>query len=93
MAILFVHFSPISEVHGSYFISNHKIVSCLVEFLFVANHQDKVVTFPQYHKINVDRPKEDLAVSALVAYPSVDLDTLMNNMYLACLISEIFMLP
>ena len=64
-----LHFSPISEMHGSYFISNHKIVSCLVEFLFVANHQDKVVTFPQYHKINVDRLKEDLAVSALVAYP------------------------
>ena len=33
------------------FIGDHKIVSCLVDFPSVANHQDKVVTFCQYHKI------------------------------------------
>ena len=36
--------SAISQVHGSCFISDHKIVSCLVDFPPVANHQDKVVT-------------------------------------------------
>ena len=69
-------FSEISEVHGSCFISDHKIVFCLVDFLSVANHQDKVVTFRQYHKINVDRLKEVLAASAFVAYPSDNIDTL-----------------
>ena len=45
----------------------------------MANHQDKVVTFCQYHKINVDRLKEDLAVSAFVAYPSDDIDPLYEQ--------------
>ena len=31
-------FSSISEVHGSCFICDHKIVSCLVYFPSVANH-------------------------------------------------------
>ena len=69
-------FSAISEVHHSCFISDHKIISCLVDFLSVANHRDKVVTFRQYHKINVDRLKEGLAISAFVSNPSDDIDTL-----------------
>ena len=48
-------FSAISDVHSSCFISDHKIISCLVDFPCVANHHDKIVTFRQYHKINVDR--------------------------------------
>ena len=50
-----MEFSSISEVHSSCCINDHKIVSCLTDFPSVANHQDKVVTFHQYHKINVDR--------------------------------------
>ena len=69
-------FSAISEVHGSCFISDHKIISFLFYFPSVANHHDKVVTFRQYHKINVDRLKEDLATSAFVANPSDETDTL-----------------
>ena len=72
-------FSAISEVHGSRFINDHKIISCLVDFPSVANHHDKVVTFHQYHKINVDRLKEDLAASAFVANPSDDIDTLYEQ--------------
>ena len=63
-----MEFLAISEVHGSCFISDHKSVSCLVDFPSVANHQAKVVTFRQYHKINVDRLKEDLVAPAFVAY-------------------------
>ena len=45
----------------------------------MANHQDKVVAFRQYHKINVVRLSEDLAASAFVAYPSDDIDTLYEQ--------------
>ena len=62
-----------------FFISDHKIVTCLVDFPSVANHQDKVVTFRQYHKINVDRFKEDLGASAFVAYLLEDIDTLYEQ--------------
>ena len=65
-------FSGISEVHGSCFISDHKIISCSVDFLCVSKHHDKIVTFRQYHKINVERLREDLAASAFVAHPSDD---------------------
>ena len=85
MAILLIlllaptDFSAISEVHGSCFISDHKIISCLVEFPCVANHHGKIVTFHQYHKINVDRLREDLAASAFGAHPSDDIDTLYEQ--------------
>ena len=45
----------------------------------MANHHDKVVTFCQYHKINVDRLKEDLAASAFVANPSDDINILYEQ--------------
>ena len=73
--LLLAEFSAISEVHGSCFISNLKIISCLVDFPSVENHHNKVVTFRQHHKINVDRLKEDLVASAFVANPSDDIDT------------------
>ena len=63
-------------MHGSCFISHHKIISCLVDFPSVANHHDIVATFRQYHEINVDRLKEDLMASAFVANPTDDIDTL-----------------
>ena len=66
-------------MHGSCFIIDHKIISCLVDFPSVANHHDKVVTFRQNHKITVDRLKEGLAASALVAYPSDDINTLYEH--------------
>ena len=58
--------------------------SCLVDFPSVAINQDKVVTFCQYHKTNVDRLKEDLVASASVAYPSDDIATLYEQ-YLSSL--------
>ena len=72
LLLALTEFLPISEVHGSYFISDHKHISSLVYFPSVANHQDKVVTLHQYHKIYIIH----LASSALVAYPSDDIDTL-----------------
>ena len=71
--------SGISEVHGSCFISDHKIISCSVDFPCVSKHHDKIVTFRQYHKINVERLREDLAASAFVAHPSDDIDTLYEQ--------------
>ena len=72
-------FSFISEVHSSCFISDHKVASCLVDFLSVANHQDKVTTFCQYHKINFDKLKGYLVASAFATYPSNDPDTLYEQ--------------
>ena len=74
-------FSAISEVHGSCFIRDHKIISSLVDFPSVANHHKikyKVVTFRQYHKINVDRLKDLLPIHQTTLTHS------MNNMYLVC---------
>ena len=46
----------------------------------MTNYQDKkVLTFHQYHKINIDRLRDDLAVSAFVAFPSDDIDTLYEQ--------------
>ena len=39
----------------------------------------QIVTFRQYHKINVERLREDLAASAFVAHPSDDIDTLYEQ--------------
>ena len=72
-------FSAISEVHGPCFISDHKIISCLIDFQSAGNHQNKVVTFRPYLKINVDRFKEDLVASAFVANPSDDIDTIYEQ--------------
>ena len=69
-------FSAISEVHGSCFISDHKIISCLIDFPSMANHHDKVVIYHQHHKISVDRLKENLPASVFIANPSDDIDTL-----------------
>ena len=66
-------------MHGSCFICDHEIVSFLVNIPSVANHQDKLVTFGQPHKINIDGLKDDLAASAFVAYLSHNIDTLSEQ--------------
>ena len=45
-------FSAISDVKGSGFISDHKIISCVVDFPSLDTPIQKVVTFRQYHKLN-----------------------------------------
>ena len=45
-------FSAISDVKGSGFISDHKIISCVVDFPSLDTPMQKVVTFHQYHKLN-----------------------------------------
>ena len=72
-------FSAISDMHGSCFISDHKMVSCFVDFPSVANNQDKFVTFRQYHKINIVRLKDYVVASEFVAYPSHNIDTLYEQ--------------
>ena len=47
-------FSAISDVKGSDFISDHKIISCVVDFPSLDTPIQKVVTFRQYHKLNID---------------------------------------
>ena len=48
-------FSAISDVKGSGFISDHKIISCVVDFPSLDTPIQKVVTFRQYHKLNIDK--------------------------------------
>ena len=53
-------FSAISDVKGSDFISDHKIISCVVDFPSLDTPIQKVVTFHQYHKLNIDKFRSDL---------------------------------
>ena len=75
-------FSAISDVKGSGFISDHKIISCLVDFPSLATPMHKVVTFRQYHKLDIDKFRSDLAIP-FVSSPSYDI--------LGCLAFLIFM--
>ena len=47
-------FSAISDVKGSGFISDHKIISCVVDFPSMVTPMQKVVTFRQYHRMHID---------------------------------------
>ena len=61
-------FSAISDVKGSGFISDHKII--------------KVVTFRQYHKLNIDKFRSDLLAIPFVSSPSDDID-LLHEQYMS----------
>ena len=76
-------------MHGLCFISAHKIVSSLVDFPSVANHKKKVLTFRQYHKINIDRLKDDLTATAFVTSKFHNINTLYEQ-YMSSL-SALFM--
>ena len=60
-------FSAISDVKGSGFISDHKIISFVVDFPSSDTPIQKVVTFCQYHKLNIIR---------FISSPSNDIDVL-----------------
>ena len=53
-------FSAISDVKGSGFISDHKIISCVVDFPSLHTLMQKVVTFHQFHKLDIDKFRSDL---------------------------------
>ena len=69
-------FSAISDVKGSGFISDHKIISCVVDFPSLDTPIQIVVTFRQYHKLNIDKFRSDLLTIPFVSSPSDDIDSL-----------------
>ena len=69
-------FSAISDVKGSGFISDHKIISCVVDFPSSDTPMQKVVTFCQYHKLNIDKFRSDLLAVPFVSLPFNDIDLL-----------------
>ena len=69
-------FSAISDVKGSGFISDHKIISCVVDFPSSDTPMQKVVTFRQYHKLNIDKFRSDLLAIPFISSPSDDIDFL-----------------
>ena len=75
-------FSAISDVKGSGFISDHKIISCVVDFLSLDTPIQKVATFRQYHKLNIDKFRSDLLTIAFVNSPSDDID-LLHEQYMS----------
>ena len=75
-------FSTISGVKGSGFISDHKIISCVVDFPSSDTPMQKVVTFRQYHKLNIDKFRSDLLAILFVSSPSDDID-LLHEQYLS----------
>ena len=75
-------FSAISDVKGSDFISDHKIISCVVDFPSLDAPIQKVVTFRQYHKLNIDKFRSDLLTIPCVSSPSDDID-LLHEQYMS----------
>ena len=69
-------FSAISDVKGSGFISDHKIISCVVDFPSSDTPMQKVVTFRQHHKLNIDKFRSDLLAILFVSSPSDYIDLL-----------------
>ena len=75
-------FSAISDVKGSGFISDHKIIYCVVDFPSSDTPMQKVVTFRQYHKLNIDKFRSDLLAIPFVSSPSDDID-LLHEQYMS----------
>ena len=75
-------FSAISDVKGSGFISDHKIISCVVDFPSSDTPMQKVVTFRQYHKLNIDKFRSDLLAIPFVSLPSDDIE-LLHEQYMS----------
>ena len=75
-------FSAISDVKGSDFISDHKIISCVVDFPSLDTPIQKVVTLRQYHKLNIDKFRIDLLTIPFVSSPSDDID-LLHEQYMS----------
>ena len=75
-------FSAISDVKGSGFISDHKIIYCVVDFPSFDTPIQKVVTFHQYHKLNIDKFRSDLLTIPFVSSPSDDID-LLHEQYMS----------
>ena len=64
---------------GSDFISDHKIISCVVDFPSLDTPIQKVVTFRQYHKFNIDKIRSDLLTIPFVSSPSDDIELLHEH--------------
>ena len=75
-------FSAISDVKGSGFISDHKIISCVVDFPSLDTPMQKAVTFHQYHKLDIDKFSSDLLAIPFVSSPSDDID-LLHEQYMS----------
>ena len=75
-------FSATSDVKGSGFISDHKIISCVVDFPSSDTPMQKVVTFRQYHKLNIDKFRSDLLDIPFVSLPSDNID-LLHEQYMS----------
>ena len=74
--------SAFSDVKGSGFISDHKIISFVVDFPSWDTPMQKVVTFRQYHKLNIDKFRSDLLAIPFVSSPSDDID-LLHEQYMS----------
>ena len=75
-------FSAISNVKGSGFISDHKIIYCVVDFPSSDTSMQKVVTLHQYHKLNNDNFRSDILAIPFVSSPSDDID-LLHEQYMS----------
>ena len=75
-------FSVISDAKGSVFISDHKIISCVVDILSLDNPLYKAVTFCQHHKMDIDKFRSDLLAIPVVSSPSDDID-LLHEQYMS----------
>ena len=75
-------FSAISDVKGSGFISDHKIISRVVDFSSLDTPMQKVVTFHQYHKLDIDNFGSYLLAFPFVCSPSDDID-LLHEQYMS----------
>ena len=75
-------FSAISDIKGLGFINDNKIISCVVDFPSLVTLMQEVVTFCQYHKMDIDKFRSDLLAISFVISPSDDID-LLHDQYMS----------
>ena len=75
-------FSAIPDVKSSGFISDHRIISCAGDFPSSDTPMQKVVTFRQYHKLNIAKFRSDLLAIPFVSSQSGDID-LLHEQYMS----------
>ena len=59
--------------------SDHFLICCKLDFIPSVQHKEKVITFRQYHKIDMDNFTQDLNKSEFVCSPASNVSDLYDQ--------------
>ena len=80
------HFTGINSIQNHGCFSDHFCISCNLDMPSPLKYSDEVITFRQYHKIDVDKFTDDLSKTDFICSPASDIDDLFDQ-YNECLAS------